>query len=106
MVLDAELKKAWHAQAKAAHGPVVGAIALCTEAGTTHEHDHALYQGAEWAKVLQACLVAWAATDSDDHATTAIRFYTALLDDLDVIGDGKGGDNAARRDDGYAIRNL
>ena len=106
MLLDADLKKAWQAQAKLAHGPVVGAIKVCGEAGTTHEHDHALYQGAEWAKVVQACLVAWAATDDDAHAQTAIRFFTALLDDLDVVGDGKGGDKAASRDDGYAIRNL
>lgn len=106
MLLDANLRAAWRDQARLPHGPVVGAIALCDEARTTHEHDHALYQGAEWAKVLQACLVAWAATDSKDHAATAIRFMTALLDDLDVIGDHQGGDTAARRDDGYAIRNL
>ena len=31
---------------------------------------------------------------------------TALLDDLDDLGDHKGGDLAARRDSGYAIRNL
>ena len=54
----------------------------------------ALYQGAEWAKVLQACLVAWAATDSKDHAATAIKYFTALLDDLDTIGDHRGGDES------------
>src|SRR5262249_16245461 len=57
-------------------------------------------------KVLQACLVAWAATEKPEHARTAIRFFTALLDDLDKIGDGLGGDESARRDHGYAIRNL
>jgi hypothetical protein len=107
MLLDADLRAAWQAQAKEEHGPVVGAIALCEDAAVRpQEHDSAGYQGAEWAKTLQACLVAWAATGSDDHAKTAIRFFTALIDDLDHIGDGKGGDNAARRDDGYAIRNL
>ncbi|HEY5920037.1 MAG TPA: hypothetical protein VIV11_00140, partial [Kofleriaceae bacterium] len=64
------------------------------------------YQGSEWAKVLQACLVAWVATDSKDDAATAIKYFTALLDDLDRIGDGRGGDQAARRDQGYSIRNL
>ena len=106
MLLDSELRAAWHTQATAEHGPVVGAIALCTDAANTHEHDRALYQGAEWAKVLQACLVAYAATDDKAHAATALRFFTALIDDLDDLGDHKGGNNAARRDDGYAIRNL
>src|SRR5262249_43755108 len=72
----------------------------------TKEHDHAVYQGSEWAKVLQACLVAWAATDNKDYAATALKFTSALLDDKDVIGDHQGGDESARRDDGYAIRNL
>jgi hypothetical protein len=106
MLLDAELRQSWKAQAKAERGPVVGAIALCSDAAGSHEYDRAVYQGSEWAKVLQACLVAWAATDDRAHATTAIRFMTALLDDLDKIGDGAGGNEAARRDDGYAIRNL
>ncbi|MDB4955676.1 MAG: hypothetical protein JWO36_3245 [Myxococcales bacterium] len=106
MLLDPELHAAWTAQAKAEHGPVVGAIALCDDAARSHEHDRALYQGSEWAKVLQACLVAWAATDDQAHAATAIRFFTALIDDLDDIGDHRGGDEAARRDSGYAIRNL
>ena len=106
IVLDAGLRAAWREQAKAEHGPIRGAIALCAEARNTHEHDRALYQGAEWAKVLQACLVAYVATDDKDDAATAVRYFTALLDDLDDLGDHRGGDLAARRDDGYAIRNL
>lgn len=106
MLLDAELKAAWQADAKANRGPVKGAIALCSDARDTGEHDRAVYQGSEWAKTLQACLVAWAATDDASFAKTAIRFYNALLDDLDRVGDGLGGDKAATRDDGYAIRNL
>ena len=106
ILLDATLRAAWKRQAGLPHGPVVGAIALCDEARTTHEHDKAVYQGSEWSKILQACLVAWAATEQPEHAKTAIRFMTALLDDLDDLGDHKGGDLAARRDSGYAIRNL
>ena len=87
-------------------GPVVGAIRLCNDARTSRDHERALYQGSAWARLLQACLVAWAATDSKDHAATAVKYFTALIDDLDRIGDGRGGDNAARRDSGYAIRNL
>ena len=106
MILDSELRAAWAAEAKANRGPVKAAIGLCTDARDTAEHDRAVYQGSEWSKVLQGCLVAWAATNDASFAKTAIRFFTALLDDLDRIGDGLGGDNAARRDDGYALRNL
>ena len=74
---------------------MAGAITVCSDAGTTHKYDGAQYQGSEWAKTLQACLVAWAATGEARHAATAIKYFTALLDDLDQIGDGKGGDRAA-----------
>ena len=106
MLLDADLRAAWKAQLKAGHGPVIGAIALCDEARNGSEHDNAQYQGSDWAKTLQACLVAWAATEKLEYESTSLRFFRALLDDLQQIGDGKGGDLAARRDDGYAIRNL
>ena len=106
MLLDADLKAAWHAQAGAEHGPVIGSINLCAHARATHEHEHGVYHGSEWSKVLQACLVAWAATDDKADAQTAIKYFTALLDDHDVIGDGKGGDTAAQHDDGYPIRTV
>lgn len=105
-MLLTEVKAEWKRQAGEERGPVVGAIALCKEAGETNRHDHALYQGGEWSRILQACLVAWAATDKPEHAATAIKFFKALIDDLDLIGDAKGGDMAGRRDSGYAIRNL
>jgi len=105
MLLDQELRAAWRARRD--RGPVGGAIELCDEdRASPHKHDGALYMGAEWATMLQACLVAWAATDKPAYATSAIKYMTALLDDLDTIGDGKGGDKAATRDSGYAIRNL
>jgi hypothetical protein len=106
ILLDGTLRAAWREQAKLPHGPVHGAIALCDEARLTHEHAGAVYQGSEWAKVVQACLVAWAATDDVAHADTAIAYSNALLDDLDAVGDARGGDAAASRDDGYAMRNL
>lgn len=106
MILDGTVKSAWKAQAAAERGPVIGAIKMCVEAHDTAEHDNAVYQGSEWAKVLQACLVAWAATEKPEHARTAIKYFTALLDDLDKVGDKQGGDKSATRDSGYAIRNL
>jgi hypothetical protein len=107
MLLDANLRAAWKAQVTTRRGPVIGAIALCNEDGSaTHNHDRALYMGAEWAKMLQACLVAWAATEKPAYVASSLKYFTALLDDLDTIGDGKGGDKAASRDSGYPIRNL
>ncbi len=106
MLLDSELRAALHAQAGEAHGPVRGAIAICDEARTTDKHDKAIYQAGDWSSTLEACLVAWAATDDAQHAKTALKFFTALLDDLDEVGDHKGGDAAVRRDSGYSIRNL
>lgn len=106
LLLDDALRAAWKADAKANRGPVKGAIALCSNARDTAKYDRALYQGSEWAKVLQACLVAWAATDDTTFAKTATRFFNALLDDLDRIGDGLGGDKAVERDSGYSIRNI
>lgn len=105
MLLDAKVREAWKQLATARRGPVHGAIALCTS-GQGPDHDRALYQGSEWSRLLQACLVAWAATERPEHAETAIKFFTALLDDRDRIGDRQGGETSARRDSGYALRNL
>lgn len=105
ILLDGELRAAWRALATQDRGPIAGSIALC-ESGQTQEHDHAVYMGSEWSRVLQACLVAYAATDKLEHARTAIKFFTALLDDRDRIGDGAGGDEIVQRDSGYSIRNL
>lgn len=105
MLLDASVRSAWRADAEARRGPVHTAVDVCTRAGEG-ALDGAGYQGAEWAKGLQACLVASVATERPAFAATAIRLFTALIDDLDRIGDGRGGDQAARRDNGYAIRNL
>lgn len=106
MLLDAELRAGWRQYAKLPVGPIAGAIKLCDNARDTDEHKRALYQGAEWARVLQACLVAWAATDDKKHSATAIKYFTALIDDMDNLGDRRGGNDAAKRDHGYAIRNL
>jgi hypothetical protein len=62
------------------------------------------YMGLDWAQYLQACLVAWRATDDVQLARTALRYFTALIDDLQEVGDGRGGDRAAWRDSGFAIR--
>jgi hypothetical protein len=108
LLLDAKLRAAWksQAQAKQRGGPVGEAVALCEEDHTRHNHDDAVYMGGDWAKMLQACLIAWVATDKPAYLTSSLKFFTALIDDLDKVGDGKGGDQAASRDSGYPIRFL
>ncbi len=107
MLVDDALRSAWKAQASAGKGPVVAAIAICDQAANpSSRYENGEYQSENWNTALQACLVAWAATGSADHEKTTLKFLSVVLDDNDHVGDGKGGDNAALRDTGYAIRNM
>ncbi len=107
LLLNAELKKAWKASATKASSPIARAIRRCEQiAATPKEFSRDGYMGLDWGHYLQACLIAHAATGQDGYATTAMRFFVAMIDDLQNIGDGKGGDEAARRDSGYSIRAL
>ena len=65
-----------------------------------------LYMGLDWAQYLQACLVAYKASGNQAFGKMALVYFKALIDDLKVVGDGAGGDNAARRDSGFAMRAL
>lgn len=106
LFLDDALRATWKAQAKDKGSIVANAIAVCRGTDRPGDHEHAGYMGLEWAKYLQACLVAWAVSDDDDDARRAVRFHIAMIDDLDKMGDAKGGDKAANRDSGFSIRAL
>ena len=106
ILLDATLRANWKKQA-GEKGAVARAIARCDEIRSRpKEFARDLYMGLDWAQHLQACLVAHAATGDDKHARTALVYFTAMLDDLASVGDGKGGNEAARRDSGFAIRAM
>ena len=79
------------------------AVQECTRLGATDE-PRSGYQGLDWAAHVSTCAIAYQATGNAAHAATGIRYFAALLDDWEVIGDGKGGDRSARNDAGYAIR--
>jgi hypothetical protein len=64
------------------------------------------YMGLDWAQYLQACLVAHRATGEKRFGDMALVYFKALIDDLKNVGDGAGGDAAARRDSGFAMRAL
>ena len=108
MLLDAELRAALHAQAQpnVAHGPVRGAIAICDEARTTDKHDKAIYQAGDWSSTLEACLVAWAATDEPAARQDRDEVLHRAARRSRRGRRPQGGDAAVRRDAGYAIRNL
>ena len=107
LILDESVRAAWKKQAGQSNSPVGRAVARCEELpGNPTEFRRDLYMGLDWAGFLQNCLVAWAATGKDAAAATAMSYFVAMLDDLAVIGDGKGGNNAARRDSGFAIRAM
>lgn len=86
---------------------VAAAVSRCKELESGRESfARDGYMGLDWAQYLQSCLIAWKATGKDGALRTSIRYFRALLDDLQMVGDGKGGDGAARRDSGYSIRAL
>lgn len=107
LFFDGELRATWAAQSKQRGSAVARSVEACkTVAADPARHKRDLYMGLDWARHLQHCLVAWAATGDDRAAKTALVYFTALIDDLDNVGDGKGGDTAANRDSGFAIRAL
>lgn len=61
-----------------------------------------------WTAAIQHCLIAYVATPpsptADGYARTAVRYLQATLDDLQIVGDGKGGDDVIKRDSGYSVR--
>jgi MYXO-CTERM domain-containing protein len=107
ILLDATLRANWKKQAGNKSSAVGKAIARCDDfRARPKEFARDLYMGLDWAQYLQACLVAHVATGKDEHARTALLYFTALIDDLATVGDGKGGNEAARRDSGFAIRAM
>ena len=104
---DQRIIVAWREAARKSDSAVRYAIDRCAAfAARPSEFSRDGYMGLDWAQYLQACLVAWKATDELRYARTAHRYFLALIDDLQEVGDGKGGDKAASRDSGFAIRAL
>jgi hypothetical protein len=107
IVLNADLRAAWKKAGRDKSSVVARMISTCEKIQRDpKEYDHDVYMGFTWAAAIQNCLVAWVATDKPAYADTAIRYFSALLDDKDQRGDGKGGDELIRRDDGYSMRSL
>jgi Heparinase II/III-like protein len=63
------------------------------------------YMGEDWANAALDLALCGRVLKKDASTKNAIKYLLALVDDATEVGDGKGGDTAARQDDGYAIRN-
>lgn len=62
------------------------------------------YEGWDWGNYMADCALVWHITQDAGAARAALKYLVALTDDRERIGDGEGGDRAARHDHGYAIR--
>lgn len=62
------------------------------------------YEAWDWANATLDLAVCSAAAPRADYAAASIRYFRALLDDRNKVGDGAGGDDVVHHDDGYSIR--
>ncbi|MGL4965113.1 MAG: hypothetical protein ACRC67_28055 [Inquilinus sp.] len=114
--LTPQVIASWQAAQSVPGSPVARAIAKCTDARLNPaSYASGQYQGFRWVEALDACLVARVATGSTLHRDTAIKYWQALLDDADTIGDANGPRypnltgpatpfGIAARDSGYSMR--
>lgn len=107
ILLDDGLRASWKKQAGDKSGAVAKAIGRCEATRREpKEFQRDSYMGFDWSASAAACLISWVVRGKDEDASSAMIFVAALLDDLDHIGDGKGGEKAVHRDTGYAIRSM
>ena len=64
------------------------------------------YQGFEWAEAVANTSLMWHATGDERYAGAALRYLSALLDDQNEVGDGRGGTTVVNHDSGYGIRTF
>lgn len=64
------------------------------------------YQALQWTEAIANLSLCWHATGKQEYVDRAMVYVKALLDDKQVVGDGKGGDEMVRSDSGYAMRSY
>ncbi len=107
ILLDDGLRESWKKLAGVEGGAIARAIARCEATRREpKEYQRDSYMGFDWSASAQACLISWVVRGKDEDVKSALIFVNALLDDIEYIGDKKGGENAIRRDTGYAFRSM
>lgn len=105
--LDAGMRASLKALAAKEGNGVSRAVRQCGRVtGNMKQEARNLYMGLDWAAHASNCAIAFHATGNTTYAATALTFFKAMLDDWEFVGDGKGGNDAARHDSGYAIRAI
>ncbi len=80
-------------------------IALKAECDAASEQNAASgYEAWNWATVAMDEALCFHVTNDDRYAKAGAKYFTALIDDAETVGDGKGGDSAVHHDNGYSIR--
>jgi Heparinase II/III-like protein len=64
------------------------------------------YEAFDWTDAMADLALCARATGERRYATGAVRYFTALLDDRYVVGDGAGGAHVVEHDSGYPIRSF
>ncbi len=62
------------------------------------------YEAWDWANATLDLVICYEVTSRPDYAAGALTYFRAILDDGHKVGDGAGGDDVVRHDDGYSIR--
>ncbi|WP_395678380.1 hypothetical protein [Inquilinus sp.] len=89
--LTPQIVASWQAIQSVPNSPVNRAIAKCNDARLDPaDYSDGQFQGFRWVEALDACLVAYKTTKSTQHRDTAIKYWTALMDDAQTVGDGDG----------------
>lgn len=105
--LDSSTKQGMAAQVGVANSPVERGAARCKAARETpSDYDDGGWQGFEFATTLSGCLASWEASGNADDLSTALKYFSVLLDDYQKVGDGAGGDDVVSHDSGYAMRTF
>jgi hypothetical protein len=105
LYLDSQTLAAWHSAASTNGTAVKRAIDACKEIqANPAAHAGSGYAGFDFVGSLVSCLIQFKATGSTGAKTQAFRFFNALLDDWNTVGDGMGGDTVVRHDTGYLMR--
>jgi MYXO-CTERM domain-containing protein len=80
-------------------------VAFCENVGSNpSKYADGQYYGQEWTYAVSACGAAYQLTGNSAYAASGLTMWSALLNDSDTVGDGKGGDAVVQSDDGYPIR--
>ncbi len=106
LFLDQDTLDAFRAAAARPGSAVARAVTRCDRIKANPASYQTGGMGLDFGANMSACALAWKVTADATYATEAVRYFRALLDDYQTLGDGGGGDDVVRHDTGYAMRGF